>query len=322
MGADPVTAGIIAAPLVGGVIGAEQARGSRRAAEAARRQAMAQFAGIELPTIEEQLYQFTPEMMPEYLGGYDPAMEEFIELGPTAMEDISLDPRLREAQMGALEQLSEIGEVGLTDAEKAAMRQIRRESAGEARAQQESILQEMARRGAAGGGQELAARLAASQAAAGRMAGEGDVLAQMAQQRALQAMSQAGQLGGQIRGQEFGEQADVARARDIISQFNVAQQQAQQARNIQAQREAQVREATERQRIAEQRAGLRRETERRRADLPGMQFGRELDLAGARAGQFGGQAAAREAEAARRAQLGTDVGTAIGSGLARYHDKD
>jgi hypothetical protein len=44
----------------------------------------------------------------------------------------------------------------------------------------------------------------------------------MAAQRAREALMQGAQLGGQIRGQDFGEAAEVARAKDAINHFNAS----------------------------------------------------------------------------------------------------
>jgi hypothetical protein len=54
-----------------------------------------------------------------------------------------------------------------------------------------------------------------------------------AQRRALQAIQQSGELGGRIRGQDFDEQAQKARARDAIAQFNAGYSQWAQTGNNQ-----------------------------------------------------------------------------------------
>jgi len=43
------------APIIGGLIGNEQARGSRTDAENARKEALSQFSQIKPPTVEEQM---------------------------------------------------------------------------------------------------------------------------------------------------------------------------------------------------------------------------------------------------------------------------
>lgn len=308
-------AGAIAAPVVGGLIGADQARQGRRAAEHARAQALGQFAGIEIPDIEDQELAL---LSPEYIGDYEPVLEEAVELGPSEMAGIEIDPRLQEAQMQALSQLSEIGEGGLTPGDVAAMRSMQRQVAGQEEARQNAILQEMARRGVGGSGLELAARMASSQGAADRASAQADELAQMAQARALQAITQAGSLGGQIRSQEFGEQAQEAAAADAIARFNAQNQQAMRARNVQAQQQAQARNLAEKQRLAERDTATRNYQQEANKRLIQQQFENQLGLGSARAGQYAGQAQAADAAAARSGQMWAGIGQGVGAGLGAY----
>lgn len=309
------TAGAIVAPIVGGMIGADQARGDERAASRARQAALAQFLGIDVPTVAEQEVDF---LLPEFMGEYAPQTEEVVELGPTAMEGIALDPELRAAQMEALQGLSEIGEAGLTPGDVAAMRSLQRQVAGQEQARQEAILQEMARRGVAGSGQELAARLQSSQSAADRASEEANRMAQMAQARALEGITRAGSLGGQIRGQEFGEQADVATARDAISRFNAANQQSVRQRNVQAQQQAQLRNLQEQQRIAEQQTATKNLQQQYNKELIQQRFQNRMNRAAGAAGQYGGIAEDRSRAAQRTADMWAGIGRGVGTGIGAF----
>src|SRR5690606_10901263 len=102
-----------------------------------------------------------------------------------------------------------------------------------------------------GSGMELAARLQSAQSSADRQSQESDRLMQIAQQRALDAMSQAGNLATGMRSQSFGEQSDIARARDLINQFNVQNQQNVHQRNVANTNQANLRNLQERQRLSE-----------------------------------------------------------------------
>jgi len=158
---------------------------------------------------------------------------EAAQLDPSAMEGIEIDPRLKEAQMGALGQMQEMGSGELTAEEKAQEMMITRGAGAQAQAQDKAILQDMAQRGMGGSGSELIQRLQASQSSADRASQQQAQLAGQTQSRALEAISQAGQLGGQMRGQEFGEQAQQASAADRIAEFNAANRaQAQQQQEI------------------------------------------------------------------------------------------
>jgi len=145
---------------------------------------------------------------------------EAAQLDPSAMEGIEIDPRLKEAQMGALGQMQEMGKGELTAEEKAQEMMITRGAGAQAQAQDKAILQDMAQKGMGGSGNELIQRLQASQSSADRASQQQAQLAGQTQSRALEAISQAGQLGGQMRGQSFGEQAQQASAADRIAEFN------------------------------------------------------------------------------------------------------
>lgn len=205
-------------------------------AQDALNRAAEQFAGVEVPELQDlDLEEFV------YEGDVDPRL---IQRGPdvnyqninanlmkaalagdTEMKNISIDPRLRDAQMSALAQLTEIAEAGgLTAEDQANLSRIQSQTAQADRGRREAILQNMAARGMGGSGNELLAQLQSSQAATDRQAQEGLDVAAMAQRRALEAMMQSGNMGGQIRGQDFGEQSATAQAQDAINRFNAANQ--------------------------------------------------------------------------------------------------
>lgn len=171
---------------------------------------------LELP----ELSQFTPEEL-EYLGdvGYTPG--ELTEMGDTEMKGIKVDPRLKEHQLSALQELSTIADAGgMTAADEANLARVQNDNAQADRGRREAILQNMAARGMAGSGNELLAQLSSSQAATDRNAQQGLDIAGMAQARALEAMMSRGNMAGGIRDQDFGAQSQIASAQDAINQFN------------------------------------------------------------------------------------------------------
>jgi len=141
--------------------------------------------------------------------------------GNTEMSNISVDPRLKAAQLNALSQMQEIGSNGgMNLADKANLSRIQSETSQADRGRRDAVLQNMNARGMGGSGAELMAQLQSSQAATDRSSQAGLDVAAQAQSRALQAMMQSGQMGGEMRGQEFGEQAKIASAQDAINNFN------------------------------------------------------------------------------------------------------
>lgn len=314
---DPFTAALLGggANLLGGLLGAGKADEQRRAAEAAHMAAMQQIAGLQAPTLEDLTFQLTPEMMPEFEGGYDPAMEEAIAVDPSAMEEVlaQTDPRLKELQMQNLERIAGVAEAGgLTEADRAALEQIRRQTAGQEQARQEAVLQEMARRGQAGSGAELIARLKGAQAAADRAGAMGLDVAQMAQAREDRAMRDAMTGAGQTRRQEFGELSDVAQARDVVNRFKAQLRSGEQQRNVGAQNLAQREAAADRQRLAEKQAELLRQQEAAKIGAKETKYGYDRDKARDLARLHSGAAGRKEERAGQEAQLGAGVGSSIG----------
>lgn len=295
--------------IVGGLIANESARGGRDAASRAAQSAREAIEQLQIPDIEKQkIYNELPQVM----GQYFPEAEVSSALGPSQMEGISTDPRLRDAQMQALEKLSTIGQEGLTAEDRLALNTMRRQVAGDEQAKQGQILQNMAQRGMGGSGAELAARLQSSQSSADRASQESDRIAAMAQQRALQGITQAGTLGGQIRSQDYGEQADRARAADSIAQFNLQNQQSVQQRNIQARNQAQQQNLANQQRVAEQQVALRNQQQQYNNQLLQQQYQNERQRALDMNGVYNSKAAELNGQAQQQAGQTKDIFTGVG----------
>lgn len=230
--------------------------------------------------------------LPEYYSAGELNAGDYT-LGPSAREQISIDPRYKEAQIQALAQLQDVGQSGgLTTADKAALQQVAENASTRERGQREAIAQQAMARGLGGSGMELAQKLIAQQGAAQGAAQEGRDVAQMAQARALEALQGAGELGGRIRSQEYGEQSDLAKARDIISQFNTANRQAIEAGNLANRQNIASQNVGTKQGAAQQRAGIlaqsardRAEASNKRGSLLAGTIGGALNLAG---GAMGG----------------------------------
>jgi hypothetical protein len=315
---DPLTIaliGSVAAPVVGGLIGADQAGRARDDANAARQRALAEFAGISVPDAERQ--RVSMELM-QYLGDYNPQTETALAMGPTGMEQVSLDPRLRAAQMSALEQMSGLASGEIKPGDMAAFELARRNAAQESEAKQQQILQEMQARGQGGSGAELIARLTASQRGADRLQQAQLEEAKAMQQARMQALAQQASMAGQTRGQEYGEQSDLARARDAIAQFNLANQQNVGQRNVAGVNQAQLRNLETKQNIAGQNVGLRNQEQMYNKNLAQQEFQNRMNLAAGRSGQYQGMANAADQAAAGAAAMWAGIGQGVGTGLGAY----
>lgn len=307
-----------AANMMGGVAGSQAAAAGNKNAERIRQQMLAIFQGIDVPTIQEQELQL---QNPEYLQNLVNQTESAQTLGPSEMEGVSTDPRLEQAQMAALEQLSELGQTGLSPAEAAALRSSRRGAASEAEAKSSQIMQEMARRGMGGSGMELAQRLQAAQSGADRQSREGDDVMKMAQERALQAISQGSGLASNVRGQEFGEKSSIAKAQDAINQFNTQNQQNVSQRNIQSANQANQRNIAEQQRIAEAKNANQNQQQTYNKGLLQTNFQNQITKAGGMAGQMGGMANAAQQAGANQGQMLANIGSSVGGIASAYGNK-
>lgn len=155
--------------------------------------------------------------------GVDPRLADLALQDDSAFNDISIDPRLKDTQMGSLDALREIAESGgMTAADEANLNRVQSEVGAADRGRREAIRSGMAARGMGGSGLELLQMLDSSQAATDRANQSGLDIAGMAEQRAMDAIMRGGSMAGDIRGQDFGEAAKAAAANDAINAFNTA----------------------------------------------------------------------------------------------------
>ena len=149
----------------------------------------------------------------------DPAALERV--GPTAMNDVSVDPRYKDqqlAQLSALAELRDKGGLNLTD--KANLQGIQNDEAAQAQSGRASILQQAQMRGTGGGNLAIMDMLNANQGSANRQSQRDMQIAGMAQDRALQAGNMAATQSAGMSKQDFDQQAQVAAARDTAAKFN------------------------------------------------------------------------------------------------------
>lgn len=232
---------------LGGLFG-----GGKSAEEKAAEQLQAAYGSEQIATPEQRMIQL------EYLksmGNLTPEQETAIEQEQTKLQGINVDPRYKQAQMAALNSLSQQGKTGLTLEDRSALADIQRQEAQAQRGQQEAIMQNMAARGQGGAGAELAARLQSAQSSADRAGQQGLGVAAQAQQRALDAMSKSGEMAGQMGETEFNNQAKVASAQDIINNFNTGNKQNVQQRNVAGRNNAQQYNLDYAKQLEENRAG-------------------------------------------------------------------
>ena len=206
-----------------------------KAAMKAQREQMKRLDAISTPELEEYILQ-----NPELVG-----LLEAEQLDPSAMEEISTDPALKEKQMQALMGLQERSEQGLTAQDKMAMEEMLGQVGAQEKAQRAAIESEMERRGTADSGTALMQKLQASQGGAQSARQKAMQMAAQGQNQRMAALQGMGQMAGQMEGADFGRQSQIASARDRIAQANAMNRQQVSAANLAA-----------RQNIENQRAGI------------------------------------------------------------------
>lgn len=301
---------------MGAVIGGQQAENNRQAAQHAQEQALQLYGNMSVPSVTSQQLNLADY---QNAGNLTPQALQALQMGPTAMGGIQTDPRLVQAQMAALNQLSTTGQMGMTPAEQAALNQAQQQAAAQAQAKNAQIMDQFARTGMGGSGAQLAAQLSNSQGAAQMLANNSNQVAQNAQQNALQAISQSGGLAGQIQGQQFGQQAEIARARDYINQFNTQNAQNVQNTNVGAANQAQLRNLTNQQSLMNQNTELGNQQQQHNKQLLQQQYNNQLGLAAGRAGQYQGIAQTQQQNAANTANQWAGIGQGVDTGLGAMY---
>lgn len=274
-------------------------------------QMMREAQNIPLPVLKE----YYPELYQQVVS-LNPELETAVNLGPSEMQGISTDPRLRQAQLNALSKLEEVGNAGGRDAKfMADMSRLESDINTNNAGNQGAIMQNMAARGVSGGGSELVARNMSAQASSNRQAQMAMDENAQAQQRALDAIMKSGEMGGKMQAQDFSQAAQKAEAADAISRFNAANKQQVITNNTSAKNNAQQWNAQNVQGIADKNTGSRNSAQEYNLGLNQQNYDNQLAKYGLTSGAAKGaaDASARQAESQDRF-----LGGAISAGATAY----
>lgn len=305
-------------PIAGSLLGGLFSGGDRDSGNEAFNRAMQAIQSIQLPDIEKM------KLMQELYsnqGTFSPELEQALQLGQSKMEGISLDPRFREEQMKALEQMSQIATQGATPEDAAIMEMARRKAAGEAEAKSQQILMQNQARGMGGSGANLIAQLQAGQSGADRQQEAALQEAARSAQARREATERLGNMSGQMRGQEYGEKADVAKQLDAREMALANMNAAVAGRNVGSRNQAQQMNLQNAQNIANQNVNLRNQQQQYNKQLEQQRFNNEMQKGQAMAGMFGQQAGRYDKRASDTAAGWGQIGQGAGEAWYNY-DKD
>lgn len=298
------------APIVGGILAGKANKKAMAAAQAALAEARDIIDKVGAPPdlsakiIMEKFAQ---------AGILTPEMEAAINLGVSKVSQIQEDAQLRDAQISALSELKKRGRAGLTSEERGEWNRSRQSVQKDNEAKQQQIKQDLAMRGQAGSGAEIASRLLASQEAADRASEEGDRISATASARALQAISNAGALGGDIRGQDFSIEQSKAGAEDEFNRFNVANQVGRETRNVGSRNTAQEYNLSNKQNVSNMNVSTENQERQRQVEAKRQHWLDSLAYAQARANPYGQQAQMEMQSGQNKANMYQGIGAGVGS---------
>jgi hypothetical protein len=201
--------GGMAGGMWGSIIGEIWASGDEKEAEKKMKEAQALIDGLQIPSVEKQKIKLQ--------------LAEFVELGPTAMANIKVDPMFEGIQKEALASYQQKASgVGTDKQAKAAQFQGMRAAGQAAAARQGAVRQDMRARGLRGSGLDMAAQQLAGQQEAETAAGLGFAAAADSEARRSQNQDKAAGLAGAMGDTSFNRQSAIAQAADRVSAQNAA----------------------------------------------------------------------------------------------------
>jgi len=313
---DPMTIGMIAAPILGGLIGNQQASGERSQQEDILKQLYTKYADLQIPEIEKQRLALEDF---KSAGNYTPEQEAINQLSTEdAMQKIQVDPRLAQNTMSQLDMLNKIAKSGFTPEELAMQNQSERKADADNTARLKQILQQADQRGMGSSGATLAAQLQSSQSAANRQAEDTQSIAAQAYNRMLQAANQSGELSSQLQNTQFNQGAQIAQALNNRELMNFNQANTIQNRNVDRSNQAQMANLQNQQNILNQNVGLHNTQQQYNKELQQQQFNNQMaKLSGVNAtGQ--NLAAQHGANAKGIAESFGNIGAGAGKGFAAF----
>ncbi len=309
-------AAAVAAPIVGGLLGNLFGGGDRAAEREMQEKALREWLSINVPDPKAQevilqRYQSTGELSPE--------IEQAISLGPSAMENVQGDAGLQASQMRMLDELQHEGLAGGMDLrDQAAYQTATNDANAAARGRAGAITDSFAARGQGGSGLELVAQMQNAQNANQTQANASLNAAAQSRQRALDSIMGAGQLAGRMQDSDFARKAQVARAKDAVSQFNSRNMQDVVTRNVNRRNEASRYNLDRRQDVANRNVGIGNQEQMYNKSLVQQDYENRLKRAAGASGQYGKMADSYGTSADRTANTWAGVGSGVGKIGAAY----
>ncbi len=307
------TVATIAAPIVLGAIGNQQSGGARNDSRNALNGAVSMYQNIANPDIEKMKLNLQ-EYQDVY--GYNPEMAQAEQLGSRDnLQDIQLDPRLKNAQTNALSTLQEIAGKGFTPDQLLAMDQQRRQNEGDLTSRLKGMQDQQAARGVGNSDFGLAQKMMEAQSSANRNAQDNAAMRASAYKNGLDAITQGANLAGSMDNTDYNRQANLANAQNNREMVNLNQRAATNQSNVQTFNDSLKAKAMNRQDISNQNTGIANSQQAHNRGLLQTDFDNSMKKATGVAGGLAGVAAGRAGDAQRTSDMFSGVAGGISTAL-------
>lgn len=299
---DPLTIGAIAS-IGGGLLGNILGQGDERASQEAIKDIGRLYSSIALPDTEKMKLD-----LQKYQSAGDLDLKQYEDLQQAVeseLQNIQLDPRLRQTQLDRLSMLEKITQQGFTPEDLARIEGLRRQSEADLTSRLAGLDQQQAARGISTSDSALAQKLLESQSAANRQSQAALELGAQAFQNKMQASQQAADLAANIEGTDYNRESNVARALDAIINKNFDSKRQTSMSNVDKFNEALKYNLGNKQRISDANVGLSNEQQQYNKQLEQQKFENQMKKAS-------GQAGAKQQEAGMYAGSAQNTRNMIG----------
>lgn len=312
---DPMTLAALSsiANIGGGILGNELSRGDRTAAEDQIKGIQALYNNIKLPSVDDQKLNLQQYGQGQQMSAQLDNAQQLA--AQDALQNVNLDPRLKQTQMNALETLSKISGKGFTPDELNAIQQQRDAREGDLTSKLKQIQQQQDMRGIGNSDMALSQKMLEAQSSANRGAQDARDMQAQAFKRSLDAVSQGANLAGNIDATDYARQAQLAQNLNSRELQNLQQRSQVSSSNVDRFNRALESNVNRANTVADNNVNLGNQQQGFNKGLLDKNFQNELQLAAGKAGTNRDAAAMYQNRADRTAQQISGIGSGIGQGL-------
>lgn len=316
-----IAAATAAASLASSAMSADSARNQQDEANKAAGTARRVWGEVKAPDLKELLFnQYAQQenLSPSTETAEQLAMQD-------QLQNVQTDPRLRNAQMSALETMQQIGQGGFTPEQRSQLQSMRQQTEADNTSRLQQLLQQQDARGVGSSDMGLSMRALEAQSAANRQATNVSNTAATGFKQALDAMNSSGQMAGQMENTQYNQQSALAAALRAREAQNFQQRADVQQRNIGAQNVAQQFNLQQKQDISNRNTDIKNQNQMYNDNQRLQQmFANDATIAGGKTGANQAAANTYSANAANTAAAGATTAKGLGElgvGMASLYTK-